>query len=208
MWDAHENKECWVIDTIYFCILYQVYYLCLFIFFTMSLALKIEVKESIPELRSLMRNSIPLISTRINMLIQLKKHDGCISRRKLAVKIGVCAASIQTWRSIYLQGGLDALISHEMKGSVSKIFGAEERNFLEQTLSDPKNGIQGYRELQKLMSERFGKKFAYVTLVEYCKRNFGAKIKVARKSHIKKDENAVSDFKKTLLIRSIRSKKR
>ena len=68
----------------------------------MSLALKIEVKESIPELRSLMRNSISMISTRINMLIQLKKHDGCISRRKLAVKIGVCAASIQTC----LQGGL------------------------------------------------------------------------------------------------------
>ena len=53
-----------------------------------------------------------------------------------------------------------------MKGSVSKIFGAEERKFLEQTLSDSRNGIQGYRELQRLMFERFGREFAYVTLVE------------------------------------------
>jgi hypothetical protein len=31
------------------------------------------------------------------------------------------------------------------------------------------------------------------------KRNFKAKLKVARKSHIKKDENAVQAFKKTLV---------
>ena len=174
----------------------------------MSLALKIVIKESISELRSLMRNSIPMISTRINMLVQLKKHDGCISRRKLALKIGVCAASIQTWRNIYLQGGLESLISHEKKGSVSKVFGAAEREFLDQILFDPTNGIQGYRELQRLISKHFGRKFAYVTLVEYCKRNFGTKIKVARKSHVKKDENAVSDFKKTLIVKLKRSQKR
>ena len=52
-----------------------------------------------------------------------------------------------------------------MKGSVSKIFGAEEHKFLEQTLSDPKNGVQGYRELQKLISKRFGRDFAYVNIV-------------------------------------------
>ena len=125
----------------------------------MSLSLKIEVKESIS---SLMRRSIPMISIRINMLILLKKHDGCISRRKLASKLGVCATSIQTWRNIYLHGGLKSLISHEKKGSVSKIFGSEEREFLEQTLSNPG---KGYRELQKLMSKRFGRDFAYVNTV-------------------------------------------
>jgi transposase len=174
----------------------------------MPLAIKIEVRESISELRSLMRKSISMISTRLNMLIQIKKHDGRISRRKLALITGVSAGSIQTWRKIYLHGGLDALIRHDRNGSASKIFGACEREFLEHTLSNPENGIQGYVELQKLMSGHFGRKFAYVTLVEYCKRNFGTKIKVARKSHIKKDEKAVSDFKKTLSIRSQQPLKR
>ena len=159
----------------------------------MAAVLKIDVKESFSELRFLIRKSIPMISVRINMLIQLKKHRGRISRRKLAVMLGVCAASIQTWKKSYLQGGLESLTRHERKGSVSKIFGDEERKFLETTLSDSRNGIQGYRELQKIMSKRFGRDFAYVTLVEYCKRNFASKVKVARKSHVKKDQNAVSD---------------
>ncbi len=37
----------------------------------------------------------------------------------------------------------------------------------------------------------------YITLVKYTKRHFGTKIKVARKSHVKKDEEAVATFKKT-----------
>ena len=53
----------------------------------MALALKLEVKESIPYLRTLMRKSISMISVRINMLVQLKKGKGHISRRKLSVKL-------------------------------------------------------------------------------------------------------------------------
>jgi hypothetical protein len=39
----------------------------------------------------------------------------------------------------------------------------------------------------------------YITLVKYAERHFGSKIKVARKSHVKKDEEAVVAFKKTSL---------
>jgi transposase len=123
--------------------------------------------------------------------------------------LGVGASSIQRWKKSYLEGGIEAVLKHERKGSVSKIFGAEEHKFLEEILSNPENGIQGYTELQKIMSHHFDRPFAYVTLVEYCKRNFETKIKVARKSHAKKDENAVSDFKKkTLSISSKQSQKR
>ena len=58
--------------------------------------------------------------------------------------------------------------------------------------------IQGYRELQKIVSEHFDKSVDYNTLRMYCKRNFKTKIKVARKSHIKKNEKLVADFKKKL----------
>jgi hypothetical protein len=37
----------------------------------------------------------------------------------------------------------------------------------------------------------------YKTLYSYVRLNFDTKIKVARKSHVKKDEQAVEDFKKT-----------
>jgi transposase len=159
-------------------------------------ALKIEIKETLPELRSQMRKSIPMIALRIKMLVQLKKHDCCLSRRKLAAKVGVDDKSIQSWRKIYIDGGLSALLQHNKKGPVSKIFGTEEREFLEKILSNPNNGVQGYKELQLLMNNHFRKEFKYITIVKYCERHFKTKIKVARKSHAKKDENAVSEFKK------------
>jgi len=37
----------------------------------------------------------------------------------------------------------------------------------------------------------------YITLVKYTERHFGSKIKVARKSHVKKDDLQVESFKKT-----------
>jgi hypothetical protein len=37
----------------------------------------------------------------------------------------------------------------------------------------------------------------YQTINSYVKRHFKAKLKVTRKSHIKKDEKAVESFKKT-----------
>jgi hypothetical protein len=40
----------------------------------------------------------------------------------------------------------------------------------------------------------------YSTLVKYAFRHFGTKIKVARKSHVKKDEDSVATFKKTLVV--------
>jgi hypothetical protein len=43
----------------------------------------------------------------------------------------------------------------------------------------------------------FKKEIKYNTLLKYTNREFGASVKVARKSHVKKDLKAVSDFKKT-----------
>ena len=40
------------------------------------------------------------------------------------------------------------------------------------------------------------KQFKYNTLMKYSIKHFGSKIKVARKSHIKKDPEAVEAFKK------------
>jgi transposase len=173
----------------------------------MSYPLNVEVKESEVYLRKMIRKSIPMISVRLNMLLQIKLHKGPISQSKLSGIIGAGSRSIHTWRKIYLKGGIEALKSHGKKGSVSKIFGEEERKFLKETLSDPKNGIPGYAELRRIMNARFGKEFDYITLSEYCKRNFGTKIKVARKSRVKKDEKAVEDLKKTLLAISRRSPK-
>ena len=64
-------------------------------------------------------------------------------------------------------------------------------------LKQPKNALRGYKELMHWIKDELGKEIKYTTVVEYAKRHFGSKIKVARKSHILKDEVAMDTFKKT-----------
>jgi transposase len=141
------------------------------------------------------------------MLIQLKKHDGCLSRRKLSVMLGICPDSVQAWRKIYIDGGINSLITHGRGGSVSVLFGEAEHDFLESALSNPENGIQGYAELKRIMDHHFDFNFKYSTLLGYCQRNFKTKIKSSRNRHVNRDEETVEDFKKTLLPVSKRSAK-
>jgi hypothetical protein len=64
-------------------------------------------------------------------------------------------------------------------------------------LNQPKNALRGYKELMHWIKDECGKEIKYTTVVEYAKRHFGSKIKVARKSHILQDEIAMETFKKT-----------
>jgi hypothetical protein len=49
------------------------------------------------------------------------------------------------------------------------------------------------------MESEFNKELQYQTIWNYCVVKFKSKINVARKSHVKKDEEAVDVFKKTLV---------
>ena len=156
------------------------------------------VKESFEYLRKLLKSSTLFMSPRIKMLIELKKHeDTGISKRDLADLIGVNHNSIQAWRTQYLKGGIDLLLSHKRIGYKPSLITAEERDKIEALLSNPSNGIRGYTELHAWVEKELNKKINYNTLYKYCVREFGSGIKVARKSHIRKDMEAVEALKKT-----------
>jgi transposase len=167
----------------------------------MSLPKSIHIKESIKELRSLQKNSIPTVAHRIRILIALKEHESTgISKRQAAELVGVNHDMVQKWRSIYASGGLAAVLHYKKAEGhrARSVFSEEEHHQIEAKLHDPRNGLQGYVELQKWVKSHLGKEVHYSTLLNYVKRHFGATIKVARKSHVKKDEEAVTSFKKSL----------
>lgn len=170
----------------------------------MSKPLHINIKESISELRALQRKSGQLISNRIEVLIVIKQHEkqGGISKRGLSAKTGVNHNSIVKWRKMYLSGGIESLLKHGRVGFKPSLISKGEHKQLESRLKDPKNNLQGYTELLQWTKTMWNKDLNYTTLYEYCRRNFGSKIKTARKSHIKKDEKAVEAFKKTSVEKS------
>lgn len=166
----------------------------------MALAKKVIVKESLKELNELQKRSKPLLIPRLRMLQVIKQSDKSLSKTALSKLVGVNHNSIQKWRKMYLESGLEGLLFHNTTASAPFIFSAQEREKIYNKLKDPKSGIKGYKELLVWVEEELGKKVKYNSLMVFCRQQFGTKIKVARKSHIKKDDKAVETFKKTLVI--------
>jgi len=166
----------------------------------MSLALQIPIKETIKELRSLLKKASPMLQPRIKMLLVMKKFgDKGVSKRFLMESVGASSQSIHNWRTAYKNGGMSSLLLNNRKGKSGKpsVFSKQEHNLLEQKLKDPKNGLAGYVELQQWIEKEFEKEIKYNTILKYSIRHFGSSVKVARKSHVKKDQKAVDAFKKT-----------
>jgi transposase len=132
------------------------------------------------------------------MLILIKNNEGVnFSKTKLGELLGVSSSSVQIWRKLYEKGGISLLLEDNRIGFKPSLISPDEHQQIEVKLNDPTNGLRGYVELQDWISREFDKSIKYNTLLKYCGRNFGSKSKVARKSHIKKDLQAVEDLKKT-----------
>jgi hypothetical protein len=166
----------------------------------MANALIIPVKETNQELRLILKSSIPFLQPRIKLLLVMKKYDDKpVSKRELMNQTGLCSYSVHKWRTMYMIGGIESLLKHNKKGFKPSKLTAEDHVKLEAKLHDPENGIRGYKELQQWVLKEFKNQISYNTLLKYCIKNFGSKVKVARKYHAKKDNEQVATFKKTSL---------
>lgn len=156
------------------------------------------IKESEKEINKLLKQTIPFIGQRLRVLLIMKQNEtNGISRREVAKLAGVDPNSVQNWRKLYLTEGIEGLLKHQKTGFKPSVFTPIEHDMLEAKLNNPENGIQGYVELKDWIEKETGKVFNYNTLLFYCIRNFKSSVKVARKSHVNKDENKVDVFKKT-----------
>lgn len=171
----------------------------------MSLPKPILIKESLSELKELQRKSGHLIAKRLQILIEFKKNEETgISKRAVSDKTGINHNSITKWRNIYLRNGISAFLRHGRIGFKKSVIDSSSHKAIEKKLKDPRNGLRGYKELQQWVCDALNLQVEYSTLVKYAIRHFGTKIKVARKSHVKKDENSVNAFKKTLVMSALK----
>ena len=156
-----------------------------------------KIRESKAEITRLIGERGPAVTKRLMALRTFKEHEATgISRYRVSGILGVDKNSVDTWRNTYIEGGIDALLRHGFKGNrPSDLAGYHE--VLRAKLEEPDNGIQGFGELLDWFNRENGTDIPYTTLNSYVKRHFGASVKAARKSHIKKDMGKVDAFKKT-----------
>jgi transposase len=167
----------------------------------MSKPLLINVTESVETLRNHIKSAKTATRRkRLKILLVIKEAgEKGISKYDIAKKVKINHNSAQTWRTKYQKEGIAPFLSDARKGFKPSSITDGEHRAIEELLHNPKNGLRGYKELQSWYETTYGKDILYNTLLKYCIRHFKSSCKVARKSHIRKDEKAVDDFKKTLV---------
>ncbi len=75
---------------------------------------------------------IIIIAPRIGMIIEIKKNESTgISKTALASLVGVDPNSLQKWRTLYLNKGIEAILIHNKTGFRHSVFTKEEHASIE-----------------------------------------------------------------------------
>ncbi len=156
------------------------------------------IKETLKQLKDYQKGASSAVNKRLLFLIAIKQNKvESISKRVLAKALGIDPNSVTNWKRLYEKQGIAGIIGDGRIGFKPSVITKAEHDALEKKLKDPKNGIRGYKELLQWVKTELSKDIKYITLVKYAERHFGTKLKVARKSHVKKDDELVDTFKKT-----------
>ena len=161
----------------------------------MPLVKKIQVKESLPELKQLHKSVAAHRKSRVQMLIVALQKE-LHSKYRLADALGVDRNSIQNWKTAYEQGGLQALLEEKRGGKKKPLIDEQTDKAIQAKLSDAYDAPRSFTELQQWVDEHYLPGINYHTLRKHVRGKYGAKIKVVRKSHVQKDVAAVEAFKK------------
>lgn len=155
------------------------------------------VLESEKELRLLLKKkTTDRVRGRLKALLLLKQGK-VHYQSQLAAKLGFTEKTIREWLKLYESEGLSSLIAIRVGGNRDSVLPQKVLQFIEMQLNNAQTTITSYVELQQLIEDTFGETVNYKTLNGYCNRVFKSKLKVSRKSHYKKDDQAIEAFKKT-----------
>lgn len=157
----------------------------------------ITIKESVDSLKKMyFDEKNHRIRTRIKCLILLKeaKFKGQL---ELANHLSVDYATVKRWLKQYKEEGLKSLVTLKSGGQRRSAISPELHQSLSVKLNDSDKPLLGYWDAVLWVNDNHGLVIKYNTLRTYLIRHFKTKLKAPRKSHYKKNEQAIEAFKKT-----------
>lgn len=155
------------------------------------------IEESLSELKKL-RLKQPTLSKqkRVDCLIHVKTSK-FKTRQELANHLGIHIRTQERWLAQYRKEGITSFIPNEPQIRPSKIITPEIHDALEAKVNGSDSPFLGYWEAQQWVEETFNVSIKYHWLRKYLITHFRTKLKSPRKSHYKKDEQAIEAFFKT-----------
>lgn len=146
-----------------------------------------DITESVEELKSLLRTSNHRHETQRLSMLYLLRSGQAKNRKQVAELIGVHRISVGQWLATYETEGLEKLLERQYApGRVSALSEAQQAA-LRAELEKPE-GFQSYVQIQAYIADTFGVEMKYKAVYALVRQKWGAKLKVPRKSHIKKPQ--------------------
>lgn len=143
------------------------------------------IHESAEELkRLLVRERQPAKHQRLHALYLLASGQARF-RGEVAHQLGVDRNTVARWLEQYAQGGLAALLQIYVPAGKRKPLTADQLAQLQQQLATPQ-GFGSYDEARQWIAATFDVTLTYNATHKLLRYKLGAKLKVARPSHIKK----------------------
>jgi len=163
----------------------------------MSRPLNIFITETADELKQLMPTQQKAkLKERIQALYLLK-NECAKTLQDLADFLGRSRSTIESWLTLYRKRGRLGLLAWNYHGGQPPAIPEPVLTELREQLSQPQ-GFKSYGEIQHWLKEEYGLEIHYKTVHQTVHYKLKAKLKVARPTHIKRDDTAVVEFKKKL----------
>src|SRR5512135_882033 len=163
----------------------------------MSRALNVFIIETADELKRLMKvQQKAKLKERIQALYLLK-NERAKTLQDLADFLGRSKSTIESWLTRYRKKGLLGLLAWNYHGGQPPAIPEPVLTELREKLSQPQ-GFKSYGEIQQWLKEEYGWEIHYKTVPQTVHYKLKAKLKVARPTHLKRDDTAVVEFKKKL----------
>ena len=158
---------------------------------------QIRIMETVTELQYLIKRQKTLKAEKRLRALVLIKQNKFGTQQEIADHLGVTRRTLVNWLSQYRNDGLDGYLPKTSRNKPSKIITAEIHKSLEKKLHDANDPLLGYWHAKQWVWEQHSVEVQYHWLRKYMINHFKSKLKRARKSNIKKDEQAVEAFLKT-----------
>ena len=156
----------------------------------------LEIKETSSQLQEILNQQKTVTSYRKIQALYLLKSGKIKTVTDIAIALGVHRVTVQRWFKEYSDRGLESLLVVRQKAGSPQKISKIARAGLKERLKDPSNGFKSYGAIQKWVYSEYGENIDYKTLHGIVRYKLKAKLKVPRKSSIKKDVERVESFKK------------
>ena len=158
----------------------------------------IDVKESLDDLVEQLRQADrPTTKERLQVLYWLKQEQAP-SISTIAQAVGKHRNTVQTWLSMYREGGVEAMLDVKKSTGRVRVIPQWAEEALAKRLQEAHHGFQSYGAVQQWLAQTLGVEAQYHAVYQMTRYRLQAKLKVARPQNCRQDPQQREAFKQTL----------